>query len=147
MVTPKGPLSKLTAGLLCISFLVYLVIINSLDGSQFGRVADPASFSSRMLMNHAASGPNDGSNLHETISNSGVISAINNMVNQIGSAGTELTENRVKDISQEIAKQIADYVVQRLGSVNSNPCLGCWKYRNVTGMWNFGRLIGLTSKS
>lgn len=140
MVARRAPLSKLTAGLIFISFLIYLVIMNRLEVGQFARGADPASFSSRMLMNHPASGSaNDGTNLRETISNSGVIGAIDNMVNQIGAAGTDLTESRVKDISQEIAKQIADYVVQRLGqtSVNTNiMCHGCWKYHNVTGNFN-----------
>jgi hypothetical protein len=135
-MVPRAPLSKLAAGLFFISFLIYLVIITRLEGGQFGHVADPASFSSRMLMNHPASGSGDGSILHETISNSGVITAIDNMVNQIGTAGTELTENRVKDISNEIAKQIADYVVQKLGktATNSNVCYGCWKHGNTTGI-------------
>jgi hypothetical protein len=86
-------------------------------------------------MNHPTSGSGDGILLHDTISNSGVITAIDNMVNQIGTAGTELTETRVKDISNEIAKQIADYVVQKLGktATNSNVCNGCWKHGNNTG--------------
>lgn len=103
---------------------------------QFGRVPDPSSFSSRMLMNHPASSSSSGDTIRETISNSGVIGAIDNMVHQIGAAGTDLTESRVKHISEEIAKQIADYVVQRLGaqtSVNNNVCSGCWKSRNSTG--------------
>lgn len=136
MVAQRAPLSKLMACFFVVSFLIYLVIMNRLEVGQFARVADPASFSSRMLMNHPASGSGDGSNLRETISNSGVIGAIDSMVNQIGAAGTELTESRVKDISQEIAKQIADYVVQRLSQsqgVNNNMCSGCWKYYNVTG--------------
>lgn len=136
MVSPRAPLSKLTAGLLFVSFLIYLVIINRLEVGQSGRVADPASFSSRMLMNLPSSGSGDGNNLHDTISNSGVITAIDNMVNQIGVAGSDLTETRVKDISNEIAKQIADYVVQRLGKAAtiSNPCSSCWKHGNATGM-------------
>jgi len=135
-MVPRGPLSKLAAGSFFISFLIYLVIITRLEGGQFGHVADPASFSSRMLMNHPASGSADGNILHETISNSGVITAIDNMVNQIGTAGTGLNETRVKDISNEIAKQIADYVVQKLGktATNSNVCYGCWKHGNITGI-------------
>lgn len=136
MVSPRAPLSKLTAGLLFVSFLIYLVIINRLEVGQSGRVADPASFSSRMLMNLPSSGSGDGNNLHDTISNSGVITAIDNMVNQIGVAGSDLTETRVKDISNEIAKQIADYVVQRLGKAAtiSNPCSSCWKHGNATDL-------------
>lgn len=141
MVAGRGPLlsvvtSKVTASLFFVSFLIYLVMMNRLEMGQFGRVPDPSSFSSRMLMNHPASSSSSGDNIRETISNSGVIGAIDNMVHQIGAAGTDLTESRVKHISEEIAKQIADYVVQRLGaqtSVNNNVCSGCWKSRNSTG--------------
>lgn len=141
-MVPRAPLSKMAAGLFFICFLIYLVIITRLESGQFGTVSDPASFSSRMLMNHPTSGSGDGILLHDTISNSGVITAIDNMVNQIGTAGTELTETRVKDISNEIAKQIADYVVQKLGktATNSNVCYGCWKHGNNTGKHFFFNL-------
>lgn len=134
MTYRRGSLPKVTVALFFICCLVYLAIQNRLETGQFGR--SPSSFSSRMLMNHpVASGSIENGNLRDTISNSGVISAIDSMVHQIGAAGTELTETRVKDISQEIAKQIADYVVQRLSqnSASGSSCYGCWKHHNVTG--------------
>lgn len=134
MTVRRSPWSTLTAGLVC-GLLVYLVINSRLEGGtyQFVRPA-PSAFNSRMLMNLQ-----DSLSIRESISNSGVISAIDSMVQQI-SAG-DLTDAKVKSISQEIGKQIADYVVQKLGqqtvitsSSNSYSCHSCWRYQNVTGI-------------
>ena len=133
MTIRRSPWSTLTAGLVC-GLLVYLVINSRLEGGPYQFVRPvPSAFNSRMLMNLQ-----DSLSIRESISNSGVISAIDSMVQQI-SAG-DLTDAKVKSISQEIGKQIADYVVQKLGqqtataSSTANSCShSCWKYQNVTG--------------
>lgn len=136
MTVRRSQWSTLTAGLFC-GLLVYLVIISRLEGGsyQFVRTA-PSAFNSRMLMNLQ-----DSLSIRESISNSGVISAIDSMVQQISSG--DLTDAKVKSISQEIGKQIADYVVQKLSqqtaiSTTSSSsaaisCHSCWRYQNVTG--------------
>ena len=44
---------------------------------------------------------------------------------------SDLTESRVKQLSDEISKKIADYVVDRLS--HSAHCNPCWKHQNTTG--------------
>ena len=136
MTVRRSPWSTLTAGLVC-GLLVYLVINSRLEGGSYQFVRPPVlAFNSRMLMNLDRS---DSVSIRESISNSGVISAIDSMVQQM-SAG-DLTEAKVKSISDEIGKQIAAYVVQKLGPsptappTTANSSYSCnSRYQNVTGI-------------
>lgn len=128
----RGALSTLTVGLIFGGFLVYVAINSRLEVS--GRVGGFGdSFSSRMLMTHGG-GPVAAESQRDTLTNANIMSAIDIMAQKIGAAGGDLSETQVKSISQDFAKQIADYLALRLSqNANSNPCNVCWRHSNATG--------------
>lgn len=138
----RAPWPMLSLGILC-GLLIYLVIQGRLDGSQFRPGGSSAAFSSRMLMMNQ---PNNNEVVSaEIISNAGVLGAIDTMVQHLS---TDSSGAKVQHLSQELAKQIADYVVQRLGqqagtenavpsSDSDSACSSClYQRHNRTGKFS-----------
>lgn len=146
----RTPWSILSIGVICCLFC-YLVIENRLDGGRFR----PA-FNSRMLMmQNAQQHPvTDAAAAESLVSNTDVISAIDRVMRQMtNNLPPELNDDKIKQLSQELAQEIASYVVQRLGQQqqqkqpdsSSSPAktcqsYDCWKDHNVTS-----KVVPLTS--
>lgn len=127
----RGALSTLMLGLIFGGVFVYVAINSRLEGSVIA--GDPASFSSRMLMTHG--GVDQAAvNLRDAVTSAGIMSAIDGMAQKIGAAGGDLSESQVRAISQDFAKQIAEYLATKLSqTANASPCSVCWRHQNITG--------------
>ena len=99
----------LAAGLCC-TVLTYLAINSRLEPSQFR----PPAFSSRAILMNDAPVAATPSPANDFTANAAVINAIDQLVATAGSA--DLTETKVKQISDEISKRIAEYVAERLAA-------------------------------